>query len=301
MNPTLVILAAGIGSRYGGLKQMEPVGPSGEFILDYSVYDAIRAGFGKVVFVVRRDIEELFKSTMGKRIARHVAVEYVCQELTDLPAGFAAPADRKKPWGTGHALLTAAPAVNEPFGVVNADDFYGRRSYEVLAQFLHRTAAAPDRYCMVGFPLRNTLSAHGSVARGVCAADEQGNLRTVVERTRIEQAGAAARFQDEAGRWQALTGDELVSLNMWGFKPSIFECLRREFTEFLELRGEDLKAEFFIPTVVNTLIVRQQVRTAVLETPETWCGVTYPQEKDVVVQRIRALIAAGVYPANLWA
>lgn len=298
---TLVVLAAGIGSRYGGLKQMDPVGPSGEFIIDYSIFDALRAGFSRVVFVIRRDIEEAFRATIGSRVERHATVSYARQELADLPPGFALPPERKKPWGTGQAVLAAARDVRGPFGVINADDFYGRSSYAVLSRFLRETADDGARYAMVGFILRNTVSDHGHVARGICQVSPAGLLSTVVERTRIEKRGAAARFLDDAGQWQPLTGDELVSMNMWGFKPSLFDVLRREFPAFLQERGADPKAEFFVPTVVNGMIGRGAATTAVLTTPESWCGVTYPEEKECVAKRIRELVASGVYPPRLWA
>jgi UTP-glucose-1-phosphate uridylyltransferase len=301
MSLTLVILAAGIGSRYGGLKQMEAVGPSGEFIIDYAVFDAMRAGFDRMVMVIRRDIAELFRETIGRRLERRVAVEYVCQELSAVPPGFRVPPERQKPWGTGHALLTAAPLVGGPHGVVNADDFYGRRSYEVLARFLEQTAADESRAAMVGFILRNTLSAHGSVARGICAARADGTLETVVERTKIEPTAGGARYLGEDGQWHPLTGEELASMNMWGFKPPFFRALESEFAAFLKEHGQNPKAEYFIPTVVNTLISRGRLTTDVLQTPEVWCGVTYPDEKAVVVSRVRDLIRAGLYPDNLWA
>jgi len=297
---TLVILAAGIGSRYGGLKQMDPMGPAGEFIIDYSVFDAVRAGFDRILFLISRRIESVFKATVGARRAKHVAVEYAFQELDDLPPGFVVPPERKKPWGTGHAILACAGVVREPFGVVNADDFYGRESYAVLAEFLDRTAGDPALYAMVGFPLRNTISEFGSVARGICSVQADGTLKSVVERTKIEKAGAGCRYLDDLGAWQPLTGEEMVSMNMWGFKPSAFEHLRREFSRFMQKSGTDLKAEFFAPTVVNTLMEEKKIRTTVLKTSSTWFGVTYSQEKPAVVERIRQLVQAGVYPAPLW-
>lgn len=300
MHKTLVILAAGIGSRYGGLKQMDPMGPSGEFIIDYSVFDALRAGFDRVVFLISRRIEADFKATVGARIARHAAVEYAFQELDSLPPGFVVPAGRTKPWGTGHAVLSCAQLVREPFGVVNADDFYGRESYSALAGFLDRTAEDPAMYAMVGFPLRNTISEYGSVARGICSVREDGTLETVVERTKIEKSGSACRFLDEQGVWRSLSGEEMASMNMWGFKPGIFEHLRREFVLFMEQNGTDPKAEFFVPTVVNALMAGHGIRTTVLGTSSPWFGVTYAQEKPLVVERISQLVLAGEYPSPLW-
>ena len=296
---TLVVLAAGIGSRYGGLKQMEPVGPSGEFILDYSVFDALRAGFDKVVFVIRRDIETPFRACLGARLEQRVAVAYVCQDLAPLPAGFAAPPGRVKPWGTAHAVLSAAPAVDGPFAVVNADDFYGRASYAVLGEFLDRTTR-PTEYALVGFTLRQTLSEQGRVARGVCAVGPDGLLRAAVEHTRIEPQGEGARYLDQDGQWRPLTGDETVSLNMWGFQPSLFAQLAAAFEAFLRELGADPAAEFYIPTAVTALIARGAVTARVLATPERWFGVTYPLEKAAVAASIRELVRAGVYPACLW-
>ena len=298
---SLVVLAAGIGSRYGGLKQMDPVGPSGEFIVDYSVYDAIWAGFDKVVFVIRGDIEHDFKATIGRRVEKHVAVEYVCQTMTGfLPAGFRMPPERKKPWGTGHAALTAAGAVDEPFAVINADDFYGRHSYEVVARFLRETAGEETRYCMVGFLVRNTVSRYGHVARGVCEVGEAGLLTGVVERTRIEVEGERVRYIGDDGEWHYLEGNERVSMNMWGFKPAFFEQLQEEFALFLQRFGEDTKAEFFVPTVVNTKIEEKRASAVVLETDSRWFGVTYPDDKARVQQNVRALIDQGEYPESLW-
>jgi NDP-sugar pyrophosphorylase family protein len=296
MNPTLVVLAAGIGRRYGGLKQMDPISPAGEFLIDYSVYDAVRAGFGRAVFVIRRQIEEAFQATIGARISAHIPTGYVFQELDQLPRGCSAPAGRDKPWGTGHAVLACAEEVHEPFAVINADDFYGRRSYEDVAAFLRSTASEPARYAMVGFVLRNTLSDHGSVARGICAVDAGGTLKSVVEQTKIEKDGDAIR----CGK-RRFKGDELVSMNIWGFKPSVFGFLREEFERFLGTAGADPGAEFFVPDVVNTLIRTGKISVSVLATSARWFGVTYPQDKAEVVSRIHDLIAAGEYPPALWA
>ena len=301
MSLTLVVLAAGIGSRYGGLKQMDPMGPSGEFILDYSIFDALRAGFDEVTFVVSRQVEADFKAVIGARIERRLRVQYVVQELTTgLPAGVAVPPDRKKPWGTGHAVLVCRNAVRTPFAAINADDFYGRESFRALAEFLEKRSPAEPRYSMVGFLLRNTLSEHGHVARGICDVDAGGLLRRVVERTRIEKAPDGARFTDDSGKWQPLTGNEIVSMNMWGFTPAIFQSLADGFPRFLAAAAGHPKAEYFMPSVVDELIRNGAATTAVLPTPDTWSGVTYPADKPVVVQRIRGLIEAGIYPASLW-
>jgi len=313
MSLTLVVLAAGIGSRYGGPKQMDPMGPSGEFIIDYSIFDALRAGFDEVVFVVSRQVEKDFKAVIGARIERRMRVRYVLQELTtglpalkssegrtSGPAGAAVPPDRKKPWGTAHAVLVCRQTVKGPFAVINADDFYGRDSFRVLADFLSRRSNEETRYGMVGFRLRNTLSEHGHVARGICDVDDSGRLRRVEERTKIEKTGTGARVAADDGSWQSLTGDEFVSMNMWGFTPSLFRFLSDEFPAFLSWAGANPKAEFFMPTVVDKLIREGKATTDVLKTPETWFGVTHPGDKPVAVREIRRLVDAGAYPAELW-
>ena len=300
MKKTLIVLAAGIGSRYGGLKQMDPVGPSGEFILDYSVYDAIKAGFNKIVSVISKTIENDFKQTIGKRISKQIEVDYVIQQLTDLPIAFNIPAERTKPWGTGHAVFACRNTVNEPFAVINADDFYGQESYQLLADKLESTADDPAAFAMVGYKLRNTVSEHGSVARGICSVDRDSRLTEVVERTKIESANGKIRYQDNTGNWHDLTGDETVSMNLWGFKPSLFTVLETEFTKFLEKHGAELKAEFFVPSVVNTLIDSGKVTVYVLETTSPWFGVTYADDKQRVVAKIRQLVDNGIYPACLW-
>lgn len=300
MGMTLVVLAAGIGSRYGGLKQIEAVGPSGAIVIEYSVYDAIRAGFDRVVCVIRRDIERDFRSLISARFEKHIPVEYVFQDMDDLPPGFSVPADRKKPWGTGHAVLACRNVVKTPFAVINADDFYGRKSYDVLASFLKGVKAGSGDYSMVGFTLKNTLSEHGHVARGVCEVDGKGHLARVVERTNIEQTATGARYADGAGGWTALSGGEVVSMNMWGLTPSLFGHLQSEFPVFLSRSAANPKAEFFLPTVVDALVNSGKASVKVLSTPEHWFGVTYPQDKAVVVDGISHLVKQGVYPAKLW-
>ena len=295
--PALLVLAAGIGSRYGGLKQIDPVGPHGETIIDYSIYDALRAGFGRVVFVIRRDIEAAFKTTIGARFERRVPVTYVFQELDQLLPGFSPPPGRKKPWGTGHAILAGAGAIQEPFGVINGDDFYGMTSFELLARQLQ---SGTREYALVGFVLRNTLSEFGSVARGVCEADAKGLLVTATELTKIEPDGSAARYTDSAGGVHPLTGDEIASMNMWGFMPSIFDHLRREFAVFLSAHPGDEKVEFFIPTVVNSLIQAGRERVKVLRTPDSWFGITYREDRPRVTESVRQLIRQGRYPEQLW-
>jgi len=300
VKPTLAVMAAGIGSRYGGLKQIEPVGPSGEIVIDYSIYDAIRAGFGRVVFIIRRDIEAAFRAISDAHFAGRIACDYVFQELDRLPPGFAAPPGRVKPWGTGHALLMCREAVREPFAAINADDFYGRRSFAALAEYLRGVRPDSTDYALVGFTLRNTLSEHGSVARGVCAADERGRLTSIVERLKIEKAGDGARYE-ENGEWRPLTGDEPVSMNMWAFTPRLFESLEAGFRRFLPGALAQPKAEFLIPTHVGGEVAAGRATVRVLETPEQWLGVTYPEDKPAVAAGIRERIARGEYPANLWA
>jgi hypothetical protein len=303
MSMTLVVLAAGIGSRYGGLKQIDPVGPSGEIVIDYSIFDARRAGFDRVVCVIRRDIERDFRACISARFEKQIAVDYVFQDLSDLPGDIALPPDRRKPWGTGHAILACRHLIRGPFAVINADDFYGRQSYAALAQGLRTLppGGPPHPFCMVGFVLRNTLSEHGSVARGVCTLDAQHRLQSVVERTHIEKQGDQARFLDEQKQFHPLSGDELVSLNMWGFTPALFPVLEEKFAHFLRARGGDPKAEYFIPTVVDEMIQAGQAVVQVAETPETWFGVTYQDDKPILMQGIRTRIEQGIYPQNLWA
>lgn len=296
-SPTLLVMAAGMGSRYGGLKQIDPVGPNGETIIDYSIHDAIRAGFGKLVFVIRKDIAEAFKETVGARFEQRIPVEYVYQELTDLPPGFSVPEGRTKPWGTTQAVLMAAEVIREPFAVINADDFYGAESYRVLAE--HLRSGSPDS-AMVAFILRNTLSEFGSVARGVCRVDSSGYLIGVEELTNIERDGDRAKNTDPSGKVTELTGDEPVSMNMWGFSPAIFPQLRELFRRFLEKSGHELKAESYIPSAVNELVAAGQTRVKVLRSPDAWFGVTYREDKSRVVDSIARLIEAGRYSAPLW-
>ena len=295
--PSLLVLAAGMGSRYGGLKQMDAVGPCGEAIVDYSIYDALRAGFRHVVFVVRREIEAEFREKVGARFEHVVDVSYVLQDLQQLPAGFHVPAGRTKPWGTTHAVLAAEGTINGPFAVINADDFYGTESYRLLAEHL-RNAAKEN--ALVGYVLRNTLSEYGAVARGVCAVDAHGLLCNVTEMTQIERVGAQIRNTAADGMMQELTGDELVSMNLWGLRAEIFPLLRERFTAFLRERGAELKSECYLPATVNDLIGAGSAVVRVLPTSETWFGVTYQQDKPEVVASVRRLIEAGKYPEQLW-
>ncbi len=296
-SPTLLVLAAGMGSRYGGLKQIDPVGPGGETIIDYSIFDALRAGFGKLVFIIRKDIEQQFREIVGTRFEKRVAVEYVFQALEDIPPRFTVPAGRTKPWGTTQAILLAADAIHEPFAAINADDFYGADGYRSLAG--HLTSGSPD-YSMVGFVLRNTLSDFGSVARGVCQVSADGYLEHIAELTKVERDGNGARNTDAAGAVTKLTGDEPVSMNMWGFTPQVFDQLRENFEKFLEGSAADLKAECYIPNTVGELVRSGQARVKVLRSRDSWFGVTYREDRPRVVDSIRRLIAEGAYPERLW-
>lgn len=301
MSPTLVVLAAGMGSRYGGLKQIDPMGPSGETILDYSVYDALRAGFGRVVFIIRPDFEDAFRSGVAARFSDRVDVDFSFQTLDRLPAGFEVPEGREKPWGTTHAILCARQQIHGNFAVINADDFYGRDSYAVLSQHLQSIDPTSTDFAMVGFTLRNTLSDHGSVARGVCVADGNGFLASIDEMTKIERDGRAARNTRDDGTVVALSGDEPVSMNMWGFTPRLFDHLDRVFREFLEQSGREAKSECFIPLTVGQLVNEGTATCRVLRTDSSWFGVTYREDKEVVQASIADLIARGDYPPDLWA
>ena len=293
MSLTLVILAAGMGSRYGGLKQIDPVGPSGETVLDYAVFDAIRAGFSRVVFVIRRDFEPVFREKVAARYADRTKVDYVFQSLGALPPGYSVPPNREKPWGTGHAVWCAREAVAENFAVINADDFYGADSFAQLAQFLARRDPATPEFAMVGFRLANTLSEHGTVARGITTAGTNGELRSIVEETGIADT--------DVGAGRKFSGAEIVSMNCWGFTPSLFAGLDVQFREFLAARGSEGKAEFYLPAAVSTMVAREEARAWVLPTESTWFGITYREDKARVEAEIAALVKAGRYPAQLWA
>lgn len=302
MTPTLLVLAAGMGSRYGGLKQLDPMGPRGETVMDYAIFDAKRAGFGKVVFVIRRDFEAAFRAQVLPRYEGQVAVELCFQDLRDVPADIPVNDSREKPWGTAHAVRAARELVREPFAAINADDFYGRASYEALAAFLSasdETASVPT-YAMVGFELRRTLSSHGTVARGVCRTDDQGRLSSVRELTRLLAVGDHVENQDPPESPLRLTGLEPVSLNMWGFTPVIFPQLEEVFREFLQAQGASPTAECYIPTVVDSLISRNACRVDVLPTSSQWFGVTYQNDRPGVVAAFADLAARGDYPTPLW-
>lgn len=303
MKPTLLLLAAGMGSRYGGLKQLDGLGPNGETIMDYSIYDAIKAGFGKIVFVIRKDFEEDFRKKILAKYEGHIPAELVFQSLDALPAGFTVPVGREKPWGTNHAVMMAKDVIKEPFCVINCDDFYNRDSFMVMGKFLSELpAGAKNKYAMVGFRVGNTLSENGTVARGVCATDAEGNLTTVVERTEVMRVNEAVSYKDEEGKWVAIADNTPVSMNMWGFTPDYFEHSEAYFKAFLSdpKNMENLKAEFFIPLMVNKLINEKTATVKVLDTTSKWFGVTYSADRAGTVARIQSLIDEGVYPSKLF-
>ena len=300
MNLTLVILAAGIGSRYGGLKQVDPVGPHGATIMDYSVFDALRAGFSRVIFIIRPDIDAVFRETVGERFAARIDVEYVHQRLDDLPEGFSAPPDRTKPWGTGQAVLAAADRLNGPFSVINADDFYGAASFAALAGFLRDQDDDADDHAMVAYRLRDTLSPIGSVARGVCRVSTAGWLEEIAETTGIEKHGEDGRCVDESGQMRVIAGDTPVSMNLWGFSPSILPELMSGFRAFLERTGGEGSAEYYLPVGVREAMAADKARVKVLSSTDSWFGVTHRADKERAEAAVRDMIARGVYPERLW-
>lgn len=301
--PTLVIMAAGIGSRYGGLKQIDPVGLNGEIIIDYSIYDALKAGFGKVVFIINRNIEEAFKENIGNRIEKLVDTEYIFQSVDDIPEGFKVPEGRVKPWGTGHAVLSCRNVVDTPFAVINADDFYGPSSFQNIGNYLMNLTDTNSlyQYCMVGFKLENTLTEHGYVARGVCTVSEDGYLKEIHERTKIMKFEDSTKYTEDGESWVLIPEGSTVSMNMWGFTPSIFGELKARFPEFLRKNeGNLVKAEYFLPSVVDSLISSGKAAVRVLPSEERWYGVTYKEDKPVVKKAISEMVERGIYPANLW-
>ena len=298
MKPTLVVLAAGMGSRYGGLKQIDKLGPSGQAILQYSCFDAARAGFGKVVFVIRRDIERDFKEVIISKVSKSIPCEYCFQDKDDLPAGFSLPADREKPWGTAHAVLAARKNVTEPFAVINADDFYGKEAYQTIADYFKTLPKdSNNQYCMVGYPVKNTLSEYGTVSRGICNTDSQGNLTTVVERTKIIRENGKIVFIEDNQKTE-IAENTPVSMNFWGFTPSFFKYLEDYFKEFLHENINKPKAEFLIPWVVDQLIKNKAAQTKVLTSDAQWFGVTYKEDRPAVVQKFQDLTDKGEYPAD---
>ena len=303
MKPTLLLLAAGMGSRYGGLKQLDGLGPNGETIMDYSIYDAIKAGFGKIVFIIRKDFEEQFRKQVLAKYEGHIPAEIVFQSIDALPEGFCVPEGREKPWGTNHAVLMAKDVVHEPFCVINCDDFYNRDSFMVIGKFLSELPEnSKNAYAMVGFRVGNTLSENGTVARGVCSTDENGLLTTVVERTEIMRVEGKVSYKDEEGQWVAIEDNTPVSMNMWGFSPDYFDYSEKYFKDFLadEKNRTNLKAEFFIPLMVNKLVNDKTATVKVLDTTSKWFGVTYSADREGTVERIQSLVNEGVYPSKLF-
>lgn len=299
MQPTLLILAAGMASRYGSLKQIQQFGPSGETIVDYSIYDAIRAGFGKIVFIIRKDFEKEFKEIFEPKLKGRVATDYVYQEMDAYLDGYPMPAERSKPWGTAHAVLCAKNAINEPFAVINADDFYGRDSFEKAAAFL-KEKCTPDVQAVIGYQLNKTISEHGSVSRGVCAADSNSNLSAINERTKVYKDGDQIVYEDADGTKHAMAPETPVSMNFWGFHPSIFDLSQKLFKDFLEKSGDQPKSEFFIPIVVDHFIKNKLGVVNVIPTAAQWFGVTYKEDAPGVQESLSALVKSGEYPDNLW-
>lgn len=300
MKPTLFVLAAGMGSRYGGLKQLDGVGPSGETIMDYSIYDAVNAGFGKLVFVIRKSFEQDFREKIVSKYEQKIPVELVFQELDHLPEGFTLNPERVKPWGTNHAVMMGCDVINEPFAVINADDFYGRESYKVLGDFLSQLSGSRNKYCMVGYRVGNTLSESGTVARGVCETDADQNLTGVVERTQVMRIDGEVKYKDENDQWVAISDNTPVSMNMWGFTPDYFAYSEDFFIDFLVKNADNIKAEYFIPLMVNHLVESKVATVKVLDTPSKWFGVTYAEDRAGVVEKLQQLVNDGIYPTPLW-
>ncbi|MDR2854327.1 MAG: nucleotidyltransferase [Prevotellaceae bacterium] len=299
MKPTLFVLAAGMGSRYGGLKQLDGLGPNGETIMDYSIFDAIRAGFGKIVFVIRESFEKDFRKTVAEKY-KGTEVEIVFQDVTKVPEGSTYTPEREKPWGTNHALLMGKDVIHEPFAVINADDFYGKESFQVLADFLKSVENQQNSYAMVGYHVGNTLSESGAVSRGICVVDDEGYLHNVVERTHIEEKGGTIIYLDEHNKEVEILPNTPVSMNMWGFTPDYFAYSWEFFKEFLATEGDKLKSEFYIPLAVNKLITEKTATCKVLDTPSKWFGVTYAEDRPQTVLKINELIKAGTYPKKLF-
>ena len=303
--PILVVMAAGMGSRYGGLKQLDPVGPTGELIIDYSIYDARRAGFESVVFIIKHEIEDAFKQAIGDRLSQVIDVRYAFQQISDLPEGYTIPDERTKPWGTAHAVRAARHAIDAPFVVINADDYYGPEAFEAIYKYLStpQDDVQCHHYAMVGYLLKNTVTEHGHVARGVCQVDKEGTLSEVREYLRIEKQGdAIVHTEDEGATWQTISGETVVSMNLWGFQENFLQEIGQQFPAFLDhaLVENPAKAEFFLPSVVSTLIEAGKAEVKVLACNEKWYGVTYQEDKPVVVGAIATKIEQALYPANLW-
>lgn len=304
--PVLMILAAGMGSRYGGLKQIDPVGDNGEIIIDYSLYDAFRAGFKKAVFVIKEENLEDFKSVILPKAGKYMEIEFVFQDINDIPKGCKVPESRTKPWGTGHAVLSGKDVIDAPFAVINADDFYGREAFKSIYDFLVNVQdiknSEVENYAMVGFYLKNTITDNGYVSRGICQV-EDGKLKSVVERTRIERTPDGIAYSEDEGKtWNILSDDSMVSMNFWGFTPSLFAALEKDFSSFFEneVKNNPLKSEFFLPFVVNDMVNRGRAEVKLLSSSEKWYGVTYKQDKDEVTTALRGMVKDGIYPSPLW-
>lgn len=303
MKPTLLLLAAGMGSRYGGLKQLDGLGPNGETIIDYSIYDAIQAGFGKIVFVIRKDFEEQFRTQVLSKYEGHIPTELVFQSIDNIPEGFSVPEGREKPWGTNHAVLMAKNVINEPFCVINCDDFYSRDCFKVIGNFLaNLPEGAKNQYAMVGFRVGNTLSENGTVSRGICTTNAEKHLVDVVERTKIERRDGKVQYIGDEGEWVVTDDNTPVSMNVWGFTPDYFEYSEAYFKEFLSDKKniENKKSEYFIPLMVNKLINDGTASVEVLDTTSSWFGVTYPEDRESVVTKIQSLVDESVYPSKLF-
>lgn len=299
MKPTLVVLAAGMGSRYGGLKQIDAFGPNGEAIIEYSIFDAIRAGFGKVVFIIRKDIEEAFKAHFGNIFEGKIKIEYAYQELNNLPEGFSLPEGREKPWGTAHALLMAEDVVHEPFAIINADDFYGADAYQVMSEYLKGVDCESNKYSLLGYYVKNTLSDNGSVSRGVCELDSNQLLSNITERTKIFKKDGEIVFEED-GTFTPLNENTPVSMNFMGFAPSVFPLIKELFVEFLDEKINIPKSEFYIPVALASFVNDGIATVNVLETSAKWFGVTYKEDKEAAQQELKELIKVGAYPEPLW-
>ncbi len=304
MNKTLVILAAGMGSRYGGLKQIDPVGPDNSIIIDYSIYDAVKAGFNKVVFIIKKENEQIFREVIGDKVSKHIDVEYVFQSLDKLPAGYACPEGREKPWGTAHAIYCCKDVIKEPFMVINSDDFYGNGAFSLLSEWIDKTdfSGKPYSFAMAGYYLKNTLTDNGAVSRGVCQVDENGKLIDVVERTKIQRVNGKISFTEDGKTWEELPEDSVASMNCWCFPPEILGEIENYLVEFLNttVKENPLKSEFFLPFLVRDLLQEKKCGVDVIETSDKWFGVTYKEDKPDVVKSISALVENGVYPEKLW-
>ena len=304
--PVLVVMAAGMGSRYGGLKQIDPVDANGHIIMDFSVYDALQAGFEKVIFIIKKENEADFKAAIGDRLSKYIQVEYVFQDLNNIPEGFSVPEGRVKPWGTGHAVLSCIDSIDGPFAVINADDYYGRNAFSMAYDFLSGEQDEENccHFMMVGYQLKNTLTENGHVARGICETDEQGYLKDINERTKIQRRGEGIAYTEDDGEtWVPLAGDSIVSLNMWGFSAGLLKELKERFTAFLEenLPVNPLKCEYFLPFVVDELLKEKKATVKVLESVDKWYGVTYKEDKPVVMQALEGMEEAGLYPKDFFA